>query len=233
MKFNKLQFVYIDINYLEYLHEIEPEIFFNKEDRNYIMKPHIGILLNNDGIEYVIPLTSAKNKHKNWADVTSDWYRIYEIINTKEQPITEDDIVVDIKNDYILKNIPKEELPYTKQRILSIIDMRKMFPVDKSVYTPIVFKMDSNTPNYEKKRIFLMLKEYNFIEKIVDDIERKASKIYNKQISKNKVLKYQCDFKKLEDHFKLYKNTINPTPQQEVAATTDQSTTDHLSSDQD
>lgn len=32
MKFEKVQFVYIDINYLEYLHGIEPEIFFDKNE---------------------------------------------------------------------------------------------------------------------------------------------------------------------------------------------------------
>lgn len=76
MKFDKVQFVYIDIDYLEYLHEIEPEIYFDKDDPNYKLKPHLGILLNNDGREYVIPLTSGKDKHKDWADVTASWYRI-------------------------------------------------------------------------------------------------------------------------------------------------------------
>lgn len=46
MKFEKVQFVYIDINYLEYLHGIEPEIFFDKNEPNYKLKPHLGILLN-------------------------------------------------------------------------------------------------------------------------------------------------------------------------------------------
>ena len=40
MKFEKVQFVYIDINYLEYLHGIEPEIFFDKNEPNYKLKPH-------------------------------------------------------------------------------------------------------------------------------------------------------------------------------------------------
>ena len=40
MKFDKAQFVYIDIKYLEYLHGIEPEIYFDKNDSNYKLKPH-------------------------------------------------------------------------------------------------------------------------------------------------------------------------------------------------
>ena len=49
MKFDKVQFAYIDIKYLEYLHGIEPEIYFDKGNPNYKLKPHLGILLNNDG----------------------------------------------------------------------------------------------------------------------------------------------------------------------------------------
>ena len=71
MKFNNLQFVYIDNKYLEYLHVIQPGIYFDKYDPNYKLKPPLGILLNNDGREYVIPLTSGKDKHKNWADVNA------------------------------------------------------------------------------------------------------------------------------------------------------------------
>lgn len=54
-------------------------------------------MLNNNKREYVIPLTSAKEKHKNWADVSADWYRIYEIIDTIITPVDENDIVVEIK----------------------------------------------------------------------------------------------------------------------------------------
>ena len=41
MKFDKFQFVYIDIKYLEYLHSIEPEIYFAKDEPNYKLKPHL------------------------------------------------------------------------------------------------------------------------------------------------------------------------------------------------
>ena len=40
---------------------------------------------------------------------------------------------------------------------------------------------------------------------ISNKIEEKASKIYTKQITKNKVLKYHCDFKKLEKVADEYK----------------------------
>lgn len=53
--------------------------------------------------------------------------------------------------------------------------------------------------------MFLIIKEYNFWEKISNEIEKKATKIYDKQITKNKVLKYHCDYKKLEKALDEYK----------------------------
>ena len=105
MKFDKVQFVYIDIKYLEYLHSIDPEIYFDKNEPNYKLKPHLGILLNNDGREYVIPLISGKDKHKTWADVTASWYRIYDIIDITEDPVRPDDVIVEIKKSAKVNNI--------------------------------------------------------------------------------------------------------------------------------
>ena len=203
MKFNKVQFVYIDIDYLKKLNEVEPEIFFDEDNVNYKEKPHLGILLNNEGREYVIPLTSAKEKHKNWEDVTAGWYRIYEII--KQDEIREDDIIVDIKNHDILNKIKLEERANYKQRILAVLDIRKMFPVKPGVYTKIKFEITSKASKKENQKMALMMKEYAFLLDISNKIEEKASKIYTKQITKNKVLKYHCDFKKLEKVADEYK----------------------------
>ena len=205
MKFDKVQFVYIDIKYLEYLHEIEPEIYFDTNDPNYKLKPHLGILLNNDGREYVIPLTSGKDKHKDWADVTASWYRIYEVIDITEDPVKSDDVIVEIKNQDILKKIDKDKRKDYRQRVLSVLDLRKMFPVDESVYQKVKFDISSSMSRSDNQRTFLMIKEYNFLTEIADEIEKKATKIYDKQISKNKVLKYHCDYRKLEKAFDEYK----------------------------
>lgn len=205
MNFDKIQFVYIDTNYMEYLNGIDSEIFFNKNDKNYSFKPHLGILLNNTGMKYVIPLTSAKEKHKNWADVTANWYRIYEIINIKNDPIDKDDIIVAIKNQDILKKLKPEDQLNAHQRILSILDIRKMFPVNEAVYKKVDFNVTNDTSKIDKQRTFLMIKEYNFLNTISNDIARKATKIYEKQILKNKVLPYHCNYKKLEQALKEYK----------------------------
>lgn len=205
MKFDKAQFVYIDIDYLEYLHEIEPEIYFDKDNSNYKLKPHLGILLNNDGREYVIPLTSGKDKHKDWADVTASWYRIYEVIDITKDPVKANDVIVEIRNQDILKKIDKDKQKDYRQRILSVLDLRKMFPVDDSVYKKVKFDISSGMSRSDNQRTFLMIKEYNFLTEIADEIEKKATKIYDKQIIKNKVLKYHCDYRKLEKAFDKYR----------------------------
>ena len=166
MNFDKVQFVYIDITYMEYLNGIDSEIFFNKEDENYRLKPHLGILLNNAGMKYVIPLTSAKEKHKGWADATANWYRIYEVIDIKNDPVDRDDIIVEVKNQEILKKIKPEDQVNARQRILSVLDMRKMFPVDDTVYTEVKFNISSNGSRSDNQRTFLMIKEYNFLNDI-------------------------------------------------------------------
>ena len=198
MKFSKVQFVYIDIDYLKAMNEADSEIFYDENNKEYKFKPHLGMLINQEDREYVIPLTSAKEKHKKWADVSGEWYRIYEIIDITTTPVRKNDIIVDIKNQDLLKNIPLETRKNYKQRILSELDIRKMFPVKKGVYTKIKFEISSRASIADNQRMALMLKEYNFICNIKEKIEEKAEKIYVKQQKKNKILKYHCNYKKLE-----------------------------------
>lgn len=198
MKFSKVQFVYIDIDYLKAMNEADSEIFYDENNKEYKFKPHLGMLINQEDREYVIPLTSAKEKHKKWADVSGEWYRIYEIIDITTTPVRKNDIIVDIKNQDLLKNIPLETRKNYKQRILSVLDIRKMFPVKKGVYTKIKFEISSRASIADNQRMALMLNEYNFICNIKEKIEEKAEKIYVKQQKKNKILKYHCNYKKLE-----------------------------------
>ena len=190
--------MYIDIDYLKAMNEADSEIFYDENNKEYKFKPHLGMLINQEDREYVIPLTTAKEKHKKWADVSGEWYRIYEIIDITTTPVRKNDIIVDIKNQDLLKNIPLETRKNYKQRILSVLDIRKMFPVKKGVYTKIKFEISSRASIADNQRMALMLKEYNFICNIKEKIEEKAEKIYVKQQKKNKILKYHCNDKKLE-----------------------------------
>lgn len=200
----KIQFIYINNDYLKYLSAFEPELQFD-ENGNYEEKPHIGLLINNDGRKYVIPLTSAKEKHKKWSDVSATYFRLYEIIDLRTDTIRNDDIIVEIKNLDILRNIESEDTPYIKQKILSVLDIRKMFPVIEGVYSPVNIEISSSKSKIDNNKHHLLFKEYLFLLKIATDIEEKTEKTYIKQISTGKILKYHCNYKKLEEASDNYK----------------------------
>ena len=63
---DNLKFVNVDLNYLKKLYEISSEVYFKESD--YQNKPYLDILLSSDSFKYVIPLTSAKEKHKYWLE---------------------------------------------------------------------------------------------------------------------------------------------------------------------
>lgn len=68
---------------------MDTEVFFDKSN-NYEMKLYLGVLVNNKGMEYVIPLTSAKNKHRGWHNVTdTNYLMLLFLSNEKRQPAFE------------------------------------------------------------------------------------------------------------------------------------------------
>lgn len=172
LKFKEFKFVYISLDYLKVLHDIDPEIFYINNPL-YEKKPHLGILVNKDNRKYVIPLTSAKEKHKTWDDVTATNYLIYEIINLETDVIDDEDIIVDIKNKELLrqKNIPIEEYEKYKKRILSVLEIKKMFPIKDGVYTYVDINQKDGLEDDEFKRRGLMNKEYRFCLKIRNELE--------------------------------------------------------------
>ena len=72
---DNLKFVNVDISFLRKLHEISSEVFYKESD--YQNKPYLGILLSSDNFKYVIPLTSAKEKHKYWKILDIDKLLVY------------------------------------------------------------------------------------------------------------------------------------------------------------
>lgn len=206
MEFDDFKFIYISLEYLKAMNAADSEVFFVNNPA-YEKKPHLGILINEAGRKYVIPLTSAKPKHAIWDDVTATMYRIYEIINIKTAVVDADDIIVDIKNIELLKkkNINESEYPNYKQRILSVLEIKKMFPVKDGAYRLADLDLVDGLDLEERRRRVLMQKEYEFCVRVKDDIKRKASKIYKKQMESGKVLKYHCNFKILEQASDTYK----------------------------
>lgn len=63
----KLTFINIEQSYLKKLHDACSEVYYKPS--GYENKPYIGILINKNDGKYVIPLSSAKEKHKTWKNV--------------------------------------------------------------------------------------------------------------------------------------------------------------------
>ncbi len=205
MRFEDFCFVFVDPEYLKHLHSFDSEVFFAL-DKDYSKKPHLGILITCNGINYVIPLTSAKPKHAAWRDVTATNYRIYEEIDVRSTLTDKYDVIVDETNFNKMrqKGIPKEEFQYYKKRIISILEIKKMFPVVDGVY----HYAELNTPSIERaeeQRRNLMIKEYFFCKKKKFQIEAKAKKIYEKQAATGVVARYHCNYKLLEKAADTYK----------------------------
>ena len=184
---DKLSFVNIDQDYLKYLHENCSEVFY--KPIGYDNKPYIGILINEDENKYVIPLSSAKEKHKFWNDVEADRFLIYEISNKK--PLSKNAVF-------------KENPDGTVKQIFSVIDLKKMLPIKEGLYTRVDLTTNPQdsveTRNYKN----LMNKEFAFCLKILPLIIQKANELYDKQISTGKIVNFCCDFRLLEERSREY-----------------------------
>lgn len=99
----KMKFININQNYIKELNKICSEVYY--KENGYDNKPYVGILVNKENKSYVIPLSSAKDKHKSWKNVNQDCYLVYEYsLKTK---MGDSDIWVQEKNeekriDYII-----------------------------------------------------------------------------------------------------------------------------------
>ena len=184
---DKLTFVNIDQDYLKYLHENCSEVFY--KPIGYDNKPYIGILINEDENKYVIPLSSAKEKHKFWNDVEADRFLIYEISNKK--PLSKNAVF-------------KENPDGSVKQIFSVIDLKKMLPIKEGLYTRVDLTTDPQdsveTRNYKN----LMNKEFAFCLKILPLIIQKANELYDKQMSTGKIVNFCCDFRLLEEKSREY-----------------------------
>ena len=96
------------------------------------------------------------------------------------------------------KGVPAEDFDYYKKRILSILEIKKMIPVIDGVFSYVDLELTSDIPKDEHDWRVLTYKEYAFCKNVQDGIRQKATKIYEKQIKTGKVLKFHCDYKKLE-----------------------------------
>lgn len=183
-----LKFITIDQQYLKYLHDFCDEVYY--KPTGYETKPYIGILAQENGIEYVIPLSSAKEKHKAWKNVDADRFLIFENCEKDER---------DSKSIYV-KNADG-----TFKHILSVMDLKKMIPIKSGLYSEVDLNPSETDSPAEKKYKVLLNIEYSFCLKIIDSVIQKANKLYTRQMKTKKVIKFCCDFTLLEEKCREYK----------------------------
>lgn len=63
----KLQFVSVNTHYLAALYNADNEVQYSSS--GYENKKYLGVIVNQDDFRYVIPLTSAKEKHKSYKNI--------------------------------------------------------------------------------------------------------------------------------------------------------------------
>ncbi len=176
-----LTFINIDQIYLKKLHDVCSEVYY--KECGYENKPYIGILINKNDKKYVIPLSSAKEKHKAWKNIENDCYLIYE--TAAKSCMGTDDIWVSIDATNV-------------KHILAVMDVKKMIPIIDGVYSRVNINPEPADTETLRKYKDLLNKEYIFCLKIIDDVIAKANKIYDKQKKTGKVSRFCCDFKALE-----------------------------------
>lgn len=182
--FDNFGFYNIEIDYLKYLHDIDPEVQFDA-DKVYDRKPFLGILVVIGEYNYFLPLTSSKPKHSKWKNVGTAHYLIYEQVDKTE--LTRRDIFKSIS--------PTEAL-----KLFAALDIKKMIPVPEGLYSRVDFAALTDTKYRD-----LLEKEYRFCQKIQNGILSKASQIYKDQKESGVVHKLYCNFTLLEKASKEYK----------------------------
>jgi len=193
--YEKYGFYVIDIAYVKYLHSKDSEVFYNTSFE-YGKKPYLGIIANLGGYQYCIPLTSAKQKHLNWKNISEDNYIIYE--NVEEPGLRKNDVhkkIGEVKRGDDKVSIHK--------KILAVLDIKKMIPVNDTLYSYIEFSNETDV-NYR----ILLQKEYDFLLPYKNDILKKASKIYLEQKESKHIKNFHCNFSLLESAYKEYINPV-------------------------
>lgn len=182
LQYEEYGFYRIEKDYLEYLHNIDNQVFF-KDEEDYDRKPHLGLLVGIEGYIYCIPLTSSKQRHLNWQNITEHNYVIYEIVNQDE-----------LRPRDVYRRFSKEPLKYKK--LLSVLEIRKMIPVNNTVVSKIIFD-DVEDEDYRN----LLLKEYRFLGNYKKQILEKAQDLYSKQKETGIIKSCYVTFDKVEQAY--------------------------------
>ena len=189
VKIDKLAFYSINIDYLEFLHQKDSEVYYNSSYRNSL-KPFLGIIIGIDDFNYFIPLTSAKEKHSRMKLRTREHLLVYE----KEPKSRE--------RDHWVYRECNEDSNY---HIFGMLDIKKMIPVPEGLYQKI------NFDDFDKYYAALLNKEFNFCLEKRRAISKLASNLHKQQLKKGKPLAKHCNFLLLENAMKEWKIAVGHT----------------------
>lgn len=76
---------------------------------------------------------------------------------------------------------------------------QKMIPIVDGVYSRVNINPEDTDTDDVKKYKDLLNKEYSFCLKVISEVIGKANKLYDKQMATEKVVKFCCDFRVLEE----------------------------------
>lgn len=198
MVFQSFRMAYVDTAYLKALWDEDHEVRF--QEKAYENKPHLGILVGQNGMQYLIPITSAKHKHIYMPNSTQTTVTLYELVEPGVDNITAGAVLRPVRDLNLLheKGVPDSEAGRYQERVISVVEINKMIPVKSGVYTLADLKTPPTLCKEEMLRRQLLRKEYGLCYLKRDAILRKANKLYENQMKSGKIAGFCCNFALLE-----------------------------------
>ena len=168
----------VDKNYINYLVKVDKRVGYVEYGGR--LKLHVGILLKVNHLNYYVPISSAKPKHRYMSN-SIDFHKLVDGITGELYA------VININN-----MIPVPDFCITQLKYDKIANFR-------------AFLNEKEKTDY----IYLLQKEKALIDKVQNILQNKAAKLYKKCISKpqSSLALRCCDFKLLEEKCSLYSIT--------------------------
>ena len=169
----------VDKAYINYLTQFDSRVGY--VEYGVRLKLHIGIILNIDDVQYYVPISSVKSKHKKMSN-SVDFHKIQD---------EETGFIYAVLNINNMIPVPKSCITQVKY---NMIDEFRIFENEKE-------KTDY---------IYLLQKEKFLIDKIEGALQNKAKKLYQKCMMKpeSSLASRCCSFRLLEEKCKLYIETM-------------------------
>ena len=169
----------VNIDYVKSLYDVDHEVFYDPDNHNYSRKPYVGIVVVQNGRNYLIPLTSAKRKHSSWRNATNHNMLVYKNISSQTE----------LSPDAFYKNNNGQIV-----QILSVLEIKKMIPVKDGLYHLIDIDSEADVAYRE-----LLRDEAAFLRSKWSEILNKAKRLYDEQAQTGSTIQFGCTFKRLEN----------------------------------